>query len=982
MRGDEIMIQARLRGYFNSALFNTIVGEYFKNFLDEFIKQYVLVSAKGSSGQQFQANSKLFDKVLNQYDMPYHIHIINGLLPAMKLLEERFKKEGWLEQKEAPLFLRCFITGFTLHDVNKLTGIDELNESVEQSLVSLCEGLNLERFFPEWRDWIEEIKFLALGTEYRTKIYAHQKSIKEHDFFNTVLAEHCHLADSIASMGGFSSVAEFYEQICNKQMDGRRLADLWQLSFVEVQENIFTLLSQKLLFAAKSLIQDERQQTILFSLRNGFVYIGQPLSQDEIDKIKMDFKSDLSDVVKSSLLDFQTCKFGFLESLSEESNSENKYHGQIKNAIEKILRAGFANSGAGSEKIRPFAITNYAPLMKETNDKPEEVENLEKLIDENELPLTVFSPKAKDGTIQNYFLRLHKKWDEISDSEKTFLTLYALEKMKILSSKVFTKWKPKDSYPEYSTATERTVISLMNAINLCRKAESDGKSIDDALACVWNEVIKTLATSSLIKTVDTQGLDGFVNFYFSGNFERDIEKMSGFIGEIPEKADMCLFTGRKAMTKYGAERAFGISALNFSNRSLNTLKSKDNQISSLFFQENELRLKELPRGFYTKKLKPEDKNNLDRQMFKDASDANAVIYYDFGEYFVDVSSRQLLDVLSKAFSYDCRDVNGLTLIFDEYAYDFNLYGMNFNYIGKSKKTTEVESNFYFIHQMLKLIPKTGFRIFVSGILTPYHSHKEMFVFENCMPFVKRLGWDRIRIDQIESRLQEMNLLLSLNAKRLVSNVLNYAEDKQSIFTAFALLDDDNKANARNAMLKFINLNKEVLIMSVMNELAQIAIEMVRPKSGSTSQESWIIRDALKVLKDCHKEGMDKETTIEQIAGDLRKTLKNRDNRDLSKCELFAKALYENLFEQEWKERFPQPGRLRNWVNQFAFLYSDKGWVEIRKSKVRGIMKKLKEEGRDFSEDIVIQLLVAENKNLEKYAGDYREVFQAVVSEFK
>ncbi len=971
------MIQARLRGYFNSALFNTIVGEYFKNFLDEFIKQYVLVSAKGSSGQLFQACSSRFDKVVNQSDMPYHIHIINGLLPALKLLEERFKKEGWLEQKETPLFLRCFITGFTLHDVNKLTSIDELNESVEQSLVSLCEGLKLERFFPEWRDWIEEIKFLALGTEYRTKIYAHQKSIKEQDFFNTVLAEHCHLADSIASMDGFLNVAEFYEQLCNKQMDGRRLADLWQLSFVEVQENIFTLLSQKLLFAAKTLIQDKRQQTILFSLRNGFVYIGQPLSTDEIDKIKMDFKNDLSDVIKSSLIDFQACKFGFLESLSEESNSENKYHGQIKNAIEKILRAGFANSGAGSEKIKPFAITNYAPLLKETNDKPREIENLEKLIDENELPLTVFSPKAKDGTIQNYFLRLHKKWDEISDSEKAFLTLYALEKMKILSSKVFTKWKPKDSYPEYSTATERTVIALMNAINLCQKVESDGKTVADALASVWNEVIKTLSTSSLVKTVDTQELDDFTDFYLSGNFERDINKVTGFVGEIPEKTDMCFFTGRKAMTKYGAERAFGISALNFSNRSLNTLKSKDNQISSLFFQENELRLKELPRGFYTKKLKEEDKNNLDRQMFKDASDANAVIYYDFGEYFIDVSTRQLLDVLSKAFSYDCRDVNGMTLIFDSLAYDFNLYGMNFNSIGE-----DVESNFYFIYQMLKLIPKTGFRIFVSGILTPYHSHQEMFVFENCMPFAKRLGWDRIRIDQIEIRLQEMNLLLSLNAKRLVSNVLNYAEDRQSIFTAFALLDDDDKAKARNAMLKFINLNKEVLKMSAMNELAQLAIEMVRPKSGSTSQESWIIRDALKVLKDCHKEGRDKETAIEQIAGDLRKTLKSREYKDLTKCEPFAKALYEQLFEQEWKKHFPQPGRLRNWVNQFAFLYSDKGYMESRKSKIKGIIKKLKDEGKDISEDTVVQLLVAENKNLEKYAGDYREVFQEVVSEIK
>lgn len=171
-------------------------------------------------------------------------------------------------------------------------------------------------------------------------------------------------------------------------------------------------------------------------------------------------------------------------------------------------------------------------------------------------------------------------------------------------------------------------------------------------------------------------------------------------------------------------------------------------------------------------------------------------------------------------------------------------------------------------------------------------------------------------------------------------------------------------------------------MSVMNELTLIAIEMVRPKSGSTSQESWIIRDALKVLKDCHKEARDKETIIEQIAGDLRKTLKSRDSADLSKCEPFAKALYERLFEQEWKKHFPQPGRLRNWVNQFAFLYSDKGYMESRRSKVKSIIRKLNEEGKEVSEDTVIQFLIDENKKLEKYADDYREVFQEVVLEIK
>lgn len=964
------MIEYKMRGYFVSNLFNEVVEDYFEKFLVDFVKKYAMISAKGSSGQQFKDNIDIYKTVTALHDMPYHIHIINGLLPSLKLLEKKFNEEEWTEKGSSDTLLRCFVVGFTFHDINKLTVDKDLKDATEH-FISLFEDLKVENFFPKWKDWIEEIKFLALGTEYRTKIYAHQRDIKEYEFFNTVLAEYCHLADSISSIEEFSNVSEFYEQVCKKSLDGERLTDLWQLSFIEVNENIFTLLSQKLLFTAKTFIQDERKQTVLFSLKNGFVYIGQSLNVDEIKIIKNSFKSDLSDPVKIFQLDFQTCKFGFLESLREENESENKYHGQIKNALEKILKAGFINKGSGSDKIKPFAITNYSKFPK--NDKTKEIENLEKLIDKNELPLTLH--KANDG----YFLRLNKEWDEVEEQDKKFLELYALEKIKILSSKNFSKWKPnKDLCKKYSPASRRTAIALINVIKLQKDAEISDKTFDDVLASVWSEVIKTLAESSLIKTVDSKELDDFVEFYLLGNFMRDIEKLPDFIDNIPEKKDMCIFTGRKAKIKYGAERAFGISALNFSNRSLNTLKSKDNRISSLFLQENDLRLKELPRGFYTKKLKKdEDKNNFRREMFLNALDANAVIYYDFGEYFVDISNYQLLEVLSKAFSYDCRDVSGLALIFDSQAYDFNLYGMNFNKVDEN-----IKSNFYFVHQLLKLIQRTGFRVFVSGILTPYHFHKEIFVFENCMPFVKKLGWDKIRIDQIENKLKEINMLLMLGSNKLVGNVLNYAEDKQSIFTAFMLLNDDDKKKARNKIIEFIKLNEEVLRMTVMNELAQIAIEMIRPKSGSTSQESWIIRDALKVMKDCHKEGRDKETIIEQIAGDLRKTLKNKDYVDLSKCEPFARTLYEKLFEQEWKKLFPQPGRLRNWVNQFAFLYSDKGYKQIRKRKLIAIIKKLKENGDDFSMESVIRRLIEENKKIEKYVGDYREVFPEAISELK
>ena len=996
------MISFEPRGFFRSRLFNEALKSYLDTLMPSLVREYCLVSAKGGTGRGFAG--KLAETIYQSADMPYHIHILNGLLPALKLLEEKFTAEGWLEHKEASNIVRCFIVGFTFHDVNKLTGIEELDIAVEQRVNLLCLRLDVGSFFSEWQDWIEAIKFLALGTEYRTRIHSLQKPIREFEFFNTVLAEYCHLADSIASMGGFSDVAEFYEQLCNSRLDGQKLSNLCPLSYVEVQENIYILLSQKLLFAARSVIQNERKQTILFKLRNGFVYIGEPLTKEEVQKIKDEFKGDLSDVVASAQIDFQTCKFGFLERLSEEPPGANRYVAQITRAMEKIIVAGYANSGMGSRKVKTLAISSYTEALKVSQSKPEEIAILERLLDEYELPLKVVEKKTKQGKVENYFLAFdEKEWDDL-ESEHDFLKLLALEKIKWFSSKDFPEWQRwRKSFSESgrklgceeilkgeessttvktllaqfpSVATASTVSALVSAAERKKQVEERGLNLSDYVSKKFDKLARKFAHNA--KAINLKELDDFIEFYLSGNFERNLELVLGLVEQIPPKDEMCLFTGRSGKIKYGAERAFGISALNFSNRSLNTLKSKDNQISSLFLAENDLRQKELPREFFTKNLDPSERLQVHRQMFQPSTKAKAVIYYDFGEYLIDVLTQPILNVLSKAFTYDCINVEGLVLVIDNCAYDYNLYGMNFSDIGSDTK-----SHFYFIHQMLKLIEKTGFRIFTTSILTPYHSHNELFVFENCMPFVKTLGWDKTRIDQVDERLQEMNLLLSLNAKRLVSNVLNYAEDRRFLFTAFAQLEEEDKPRAKASLIRFIDsleAKEKEKLMSVMNNLAQIAIEMVRPKSGSTSQESWIIRDALKVLKDCHKERRDKETTIEQIAGDLRMTLKAREYATLAMCEPFAAALYEQLFVGEWKERFPQPNRLRNWVNQFAFLYSEKSWVESRKSKVRSIIQSLQKDQIEVSEDAVIEHLITEDKRLEKYADEYREAFKEVSNE--
>jgi hypothetical protein len=452
-------------------------------------------------------------------------------------------------------------------------------------------------------------------------------------------------------------------------------------------------------------------------------------------------------------------------------------------------------------------------------------------------------------------------------------------------------------------------------------------------------------------------LKSFAELYLTGNFPRDIEDLLNTHREIPEKKEMCLFTAAKASESYGSAKAHGIKALGFSNRTVNTLRNADNRISSLFNYEIEMR----------------------KGLVNDTTGFNACIYYDFGEYVLSIDSKKLLDVLAQAKEFQ-HDGQHFQVTVDQKAFKYNLYGMNFEKISEN-----VEGNFYFIQRNLKLIKSTAFRLFTTSIISPYYSHKEIFVFDNCMPFVKALGWDRIRIDEIEDRLSELNLFLTLGSRRLTTNVLEYVEDRRSLFSAFQELAEDDKVKARPSFTSFVysilpNYHKEYS-MSVMKELAETAIKMARPQSGSSSQETRLIRDSLSILRVCHKEGRDAKTTVGQIVGELRQMAKTYNYFDESQILPFAESVYSKLFEKEWNKKFPPPSRLRHWINEFGFWYSTSYYEQIRKNTVLKAINDLRRDGEDVTEDSVIERLKQSDHNkkkaVDKYESDYREAFRQI-----
>ncbi len=485
--------------------------------------------------------------------------------------------------------------------MNKLVAIEPLEKAVEGRLKQQAELLKVADFFPEWRDYLPEIEFLALGTENRTATWAFSRPIREWHFVNEVLRPICHFADSLASIDNFGSVGEFYEQVCAKIRSVRGGSE-WNLSYVEVHDNISALLSQKLLNLAKSTIQAERKQQVLFTLHSGFIYFGGPLTTEEINSIKQKFSSEEAELnpVALTKIDHQSCKFGFIESTL-----------LTREILESVIR----------EKLNDLLKT--AGDINERGQHEGRQTVLHNLFDAYELPLVLRSIRENSTDLRIYPL---KEWADLEDDEHAILTLFALQKIKFLSGKICPMWRQKfekwrdEEVPflagkfEYSFngqkmavpnsarllalfGTDNTRYTAAALVSAC-EARIGADDLYEILAQRLDEVTNTFNkvfgwiaddVSKAIRSRVTKPFDEFVDLYLSGNFVRDVNQMAQGHDNIPQKKNMCIFCGKPAAEDYASEKSFGISALGFNNRTVNTLKSKTSRMCALCAGELRIR---------------------------------------------------------------------------------------------------------------------------------------------------------------------------------------------------------------------------------------------------------------------------------------------------------------------------------------------------------------------------------------------------------
>lgn len=460
------------------------------------------------------------------------------------------------------------------------------------------------------------------------------------------------------------------------------------------------------------------------------------------------------------------------------------------------------------------------------------------------------------------------------------------------------------------TSDDRTNKTLLSILNVCENEKEDPEKLYSLLVSKVLDKFNIDKSSSSSSPYDYRD---FITTYLNGNFIKRLDSFDHILNEPTIKKNMCIVCGGKGEIIVKESKVFGFSARGFNNKCLNKLNNNLSHLCPLCATESLLRIAKFPKSI---------KSNL-------------CIYIDVGDYFINMDKKRLAETLQKLFEKKIlinQQSNQLELTIQKISFNFD-----YNTIIYYNMERDVESNYWTLNNLLNLIKYTGFKIYTTNIITPHTFHNEMFVIEECMPFIKQCGWDKLRIDEIPDIIEEHHLLRSLAGNQMVSLLLDYASDNKSIFSYFYKLDDSNKNKIKVRMYEYLLKHKEVFEMNIMEQIVDCALN-IKWGFGSTSQETWMFRDSIEILKSNIKEGNDKNITVQQIAGMLYKTLKSElSNTEQEKLTAFAESIW-NLYEIQWRKHIPYQNRLNNWIYQFGFLYSQKSLEEMRKATVSKIIK--------------------------------------------
>lgn len=946
-----------IEDYFETPLFQQTVQEYFDTVLGKILAENTTLQAKGYYEYMRKGNVHHTD----YYDMPYHIHILNGLIPALFVYERYLKQKGWIENMQTELYLRIFILGFTFHDANKLLGTKGTRErgDLEVAVADLDNHVNrwsVTDFLADFGKHKSTIYFLALATEDGTFVQAEDYpiTVNNRDEIKKTQRELCHLADGFASIQNkqLESIEALYKTIQKSLSKIYNLIDL-PISYLKVRPNPYTLLSQELLQKTRKVLSKAGKKE-LFATREGIIFWGEDINNTEYDDIKNTYlNSQEVKYLSLTTISAQKCNFDFIGSISFTTEILNEIITERKNDFLRL-------STSSEDKIKGFV--DFELFLK-------------RLLDIYEAPIDI---SVNEGKIDL------KYWKEMDEEEIEFMKIYNVFKVQWLSSSVkewkkdFECWKngdydlPSNIEVEESTLTNIKDITtflgelvnskgdvtklskvILNVLKT-RKFINESEDRDISIKNLLKETVSILSSGKETSNVREIIFDkyfeclGIINLKF-------LEDYSPF---IPEKKMMCSFTGGQRDLVYNDGLAFGMRARGFSNRTITSLNNTTgaNDISSIYAEENRLRRSNYP------KIIPKR---------TERSNSIFVVYNDLFETSLginqDIINTSLVEKNLAKYIEDAKiqlDKNSI--------FDFNLHNINF-----VKVSPSVEGIFYFVRRHLLIAQQLGIRSYIAGIMTPYQPHKAIFYFENAPRFLKLLGWNDVRLIHLNEVLDEINLVLTFGKNRIESNLLKISKSRLVYFTLYYKSRQQNKIY--NSLSTFYKNYKHQKFngMTIIEELADLAVDLMATtcgeklitKNSSGASQTWLIRKSTEILRRYVKGGNNPDFIIQTICGEInRKYQVNSPDVILA----FAEGFYQKLFVEHWKEALPPKNIEKELIYAFAFVFTNKSEEFNSQNYAKKLKKELLEKGLEINETNIKSLLSSKAK---RYAIQYLEIIK-------
>ncbi|MEL6676740.1 MAG: hypothetical protein AAFR61_31310 [Bacteroidota bacterium] len=536
-----------------------------------------------------------------------------------------------------------------------------------------------------------------------------------------------------------------------------------QLESVGLIHNPYHLLSGKFLsFIKNYLIQSGRRP--LMQKDQQWLYLGEPISKSEWEEIlhKAGQESKAVDILALTKINRQKCDFGFIGSLKFTPEILLQI---IRNKREDLLKF----SPNSKDKIPEFQqfITFFHAIVSHYKLP------LEILVENHKIRLSPRpSLNREDELFFDNFCLIKIQWLRRKDAkpwEKDFLAWYkkdiSLETpLELEEGKTLASWKEVRDFLQDNVAANQQKFLYLTLLALIKAAEHRRQGLDgskdylaeipavvEAGAGVLPEAGKFARTYGMRTPTDVKA------------------PLATYAGEIPEKGQMCTFTGQTARKQYREAGYFSLNPKGPSNRSPSYLGNTFHHVSALYDKE-----------LQTLKSVFSDKLKADHALFYRMESFHLPMHEEMLRALFGNSEQQKNHLPGWQLFPNVRMLEG--------------YSLGFADMAPAKNISRIEKIFFLVRDHVKLLHEYGIKSNISAGLQASRQSEFDFYFENAPTSFRKLGWHKISRKQAGIKLREMDLIFRVGqmSRSLGMSIRLTAQSRMQLFKFYYETNDTHR----------------------------------------------------------------------------------------------------------------------------------------------------------------------------------------------